>query len=60
MVLALVTDQDLKHLKTLAKQMGVEMEPMEIYRGEVIPKREFTAPQTIKRPATPHRKGRSK
>jgi len=60
MVLALVTDQDLKHLKTLSKQMGVEMEPMEIYRGEVIPKREFTAPQTIKRPATPHRKGRSK
>lgn len=60
MVLALVTDQDLKHLKTLAKQMGVEMEAMEIYRGEVIPKREFTAPQTIKRPATPHRKGRSK
>ncbi|HAB33164.1 MAG TPA: ATP-dependent helicase [Exiguobacterium sp.] len=60
MVLALVTDQDLIHLKTLAKQMGVEMEPMEIYRGEVIPKREFTAPQTIKRPATPHRKGRSK
>lgn len=60
MVLALVTDQDLKHLKTLVKQMGVEMEPMEIYRGEVIPKREFTAPQTIKRPATPHRKGRSK
>jgi superfamily II DNA/RNA helicase len=60
MVLALVTDQDLKHLKILAKQMGVEMEPMEIYRGEVIPKREFTAPQTIKRPATPHRKGRSK
>lgn len=60
MVLALVTDQDLKHLKTLAKQMGVEMETMEIYRGEVIPKREFTAPQTIKRPATPHRKGRSK
>ena len=60
MVLALVTDQDLKHLKTLAKQMGVEMESMEIYRGEVIPKREFTAPQTIKRPATPHRKGRSK
>lgn len=60
MVLALVTDQDLKHLKTLAKQMGVEMEAMEIYRGEVILKREFTAPQTIKRPATPHRKGRSK
>ena len=60
MVLALVTDQDLKHLKTLTKQMGVEMEAMEIYRGEVIPKREFTAPQTIKRPATPHRKGRSK
>jgi len=60
MVLALVTAQDLKHLKTLAKQMGVEMEAMEIYRGEVIPKREFTAPQTIKRPATPHRKGRSK
>ncbi len=57
MVLALVTDHDLRHLKTLAKQMGVEMEEMEIYRGEVIPKREVTEPETIKRPANPHRKG---
>jgi len=56
MVLALVTDQDKKHLQSLARQMGVELQEMEIYRGEVIEKREFTEPKTIKRPAG-HRKG---
>lgn len=57
MVLALVTDHDLKHLKTLAKQMGVEIEPMEIYGGELIPKREVMEPEALKSPAKPHRKG---
>ena len=57
MVLALVTDHDLKHLKTLTKQMGVEIEQMEIYGGEVIPKREVTEPEALKNPAKPHRKG---
>ncbi|WP_214850016.1 DEAD/DEAH box helicase [Exiguobacterium sp. s193] len=57
MVLALVTDHDLKHLKTLTKQMGVEIEPMEIYGGELIPKREVKEPEALKSPAKPHRKG---
>lgn len=50
-VLSLVTDEDLKHLKAFARQLGVELKELEIYRGDVIEKRIEDKPKVIKRPA---------
>jgi superfamily II DNA/RNA helicase len=50
-VLSLVTDEDLTHLKSFARQLGVELKELEIYRGDVIEKRIEDKPPVVKRPA---------
>lgn len=50
-VLSLVTPEDLSHLKSFARQLGVELKEMEIYRGDVIEKRIEDKPAVVKRPA---------
>lgn len=50
-VLSLVTTDDLPHLKSFARQLGVELKELEIYRGDVIEKRIEEKPPVVKRPA---------
>ena len=50
-VLSLVTTEDLSHLKGFARQLGVELKELEIYRGDVIEKRIEDKPPVVKRPA---------